>query len=68
MIFQIQILAKYFARRGDQSGLWSFQPFAPWLKASTSGGEISRATPAAQTAFQEGLGIIQGVSKRALQI
>jgi len=32
--------------------------FAPWLKASASGGEISRATPAAQTAFQEGLGII----------
>jgi hypothetical protein len=30
----------------------------PWLKASTRGGEISRATPAAQTAFQGGLGII----------
>jgi len=32
--------------------------FAPWLKASTSGGGISGATPAAQTAFQGGLGII----------
>lgn len=30
----------------------------PWLTASTSGGEISSATPAAQTAFQGGLGII----------
>jgi hypothetical protein len=28
---------------------------APWLKATTSGGEISRVTPAAQTAFQGGL-------------
>jgi hypothetical protein len=31
---------------------------APWLKASTSSGKIIRTTPAAQTAFQGGLGII----------
>jgi hypothetical protein len=31
---------------------------APCLKASTSGGEISRATPTTQTAFQGGLDII----------